>query len=408
MSHKLFGCFCIQCESSGNILKMKRIILKLTQIFLSIPILLFTVEAKGQATTQIGWTTKADHSLKSEINGKVYQLFVSLPDNYSSMDTLRYPVVYFLDGKQNFRLFQSIRGMLDNHGLIESIILIGISDSTSDFLQMSTSRRADFTPSYDARNDSLHTKNLIIPAVIPKSGGGQAFLSSIQKEIIPFIDRIYKTTDDRGLIGHSFGGLFVSYCLLESPDLFKRYGILSPSFWWNNKEMITRETKFSERNKVLSARVFLSVGSLEGESMVRSMTSFADSLKSRNYKDLILTTQIFENETHSSVIPASINRTLRVLYDIQKKYKKPLEFKAEDLDKYLGIYSSKEMPQKIIISKSDKILMAQATGQSAFALQAIQKDKFKFDQAGIILEFMPSEKQMILIQVGRSFTFTKE
>ena len=52
--------------------------------------------------------------------------------------------------------------------------------------------------------------------------------------------------------------------------------------------------------------------------------------------------------------------------------------------------------------------MAQATGQSAFALEATEIDKFKFDQAGILLEFNPTDKSMILNQGGGKFNFIKE
>lgn len=84
------------------------------------------------------------------------------------------------------------------------------------------------------------------------------------------------------------------------------------------------------------------------------------------------------------------------------------EVKPEELDSYLGVYASKAIPLKITITKSDKQLMAQATGQSAFPLEAAAKDKFKFDQAGIVLEFNPAAKTMLLKQGGQEFTFTKE
>jgi len=87
---------------------------------------------------------------------------------------------------------------------------------------------------------------------------------------------------------------------------------------------------------------------------------------------------------------------------------KSYEVTTEDLDKYLGVYSCTEIPLKITITKDDKTLMAQATGQSAFGLEATEKDIFKFDQAGIILEFNPTDKKMILKQGGGKFTFTKE
>lgn len=87
---------------------------------------------------------------------------------------------------------------------------------------------------------------------------------------------------------------------------------------------------------------------------------------------------------------------------------KSYELTTEDLDKYLGVYSSKDIPIKITVTKNDKTLMAQATGQSAFGLEAIDKDKFKFEQAGVVLEFNPTDKKMILKQGGGIFNFTKE
>jgi len=85
-----------------------------------------------------------------------------------------------------------------------------------------------------------------------------------------------------------------------------------------------------------------------------------------------------------------------------------IELTSKDLDKYLGVYSSQQVPMKITLSKNDKTLSAQATGQSPFPLEATAADKFKFDQAGIELEFNPTEKTMVLKQGGGKFTFTKE
>ncbi len=81
---------------------------------------------------------------------------------------------------------------------------------------------------------------------------------------------------------------------------------------------------------------------------------------------------------------------------------------AEELEKYLGVYSSEEIPLKITITKDEQTLVAQATGQPSFPLEATEKDKFKFDQAGVVLEFNPSEQTMILNQGGAQYTFVKE
>jgi D-alanyl-D-alanine carboxypeptidase len=85
-----------------------------------------------------------------------------------------------------------------------------------------------------------------------------------------------------------------------------------------------------------------------------------------------------------------------------------LALNTGDLDKYLGLYSSLEMPLKITITKDNATLLVQATGQSPFALEATEKDKFRYDAAGIQLEFNPVKNEMILQQRGASYLFKKD
>ena len=66
-----------------------------------------------------------------------------------------------------------------------------------------------------------------------------------------------------------------------------------------------------------------------------------------------------------------------------------IDLKTEDLDKYLGEYSSPKFPLSITVTKENTKLFAQASGQSAFPLDAVEKDKFEFTMAGIKLEFNP-------------------
>ncbi|MBD0369927.1 MAG: beta-lactamase family protein [Pyrinomonadaceae bacterium] len=80
----------------------------------------------------------------------------------------------------------------------------------------------------------------------------------------------------------------------------------------------------------------------------------------------------------------------------------------EVLDKYVGVYSSPGFPLKITVTRDGATLSAQAAGQSAFPLEATAPDKFKFDPAGIVMEFDAAKNQMILKQRGREAVFTKE
>lgn len=89
-------------------------------------------------------------------------------------------------------------------------------------------------------------------------------------------------------------------------------------------------------------------------------------------------------------------------------FKPALTLTSEELDKYLGVYSSPTFPLKITITKKDQTLIGQATGQPSFPLQAVEQDIFRFEQAGLTLEFNPTEDEMTLKQGGGLFVLSKE
>ena len=80
----------------------------------------------------------------------------------------------------------------------------------------------------------------------------------------------------------------------------------------------------------------------------------------------------------------------------------------KDLLQYIGNYSSKQMPLKITVTTDGKSLMAQATNQSAFPLDAKGNHIFSFDQAGIVMEFNPMKNELTLKQGGGTFLFKKD
>ena len=108
------------------------------------------------------------------------------------------------------------------------------------------------------------------------------------------------------------------------------------------------------------------------------------------------------------------NNILRGVFDVyrNKPFTIPtfesVEVSAEVLDKYVGVYASAEFPLKITVTRDGATLKAQATGQGAFPLDATAQDKFKFDGAGIVMEFDAAKNQMTLKQGGKETVFTRE
>jgi predicted alpha/beta superfamily hydrolase len=293
---------------------MKRINLIISGIIFCASIFLSMSDSFAQGGSPNVLGAEKEYVIKSSFNHKTYQLYISLPKTYLNSDTVHYPVLYVLDGKFSFPSFHSIREVLDLGREIKDIIIVAIADSGGTDADWIAERYNDFTPSSVPQSDEQWSKMMNIPDGKLKSGGAELFLNTLQNDIIPFIDKHYKTTADRGLSGHSLGGLFVGYCLVKKPELFRRYGINSPSLWWNNNEILSLENALAKQGKSISANVFFSAGTLEGTMMINPITAFTDSLNNRGYKGLIMTSQLFEGETHVSVVAACSSRTLKVLY----------------------------------------------------------------------------------------------
>ena len=259
-----------------------------------------------------------EHVIASKLMSKEYQLYISFPDSYSTKDTLSYPVLYVLDGKLSFYSILAAEAS-DLSGSLEEVIIVGIG-SGLDRQSWLKNRLYDYTPTINIPRERALEKRWNFAAGELKSGGGDKFILSLKTEIIPFIDKHYKTNDDRGISGHSQGGLFAAYCLINSDGYFTRFGINSPAFYWDNEKVLNQAVSqftLNESFDMPATKVFISVGGndkSDGKNYVSQMKKFQTSLKNADYENVVLNWQIFEGESHVSVYPAMISRTIMSLY----------------------------------------------------------------------------------------------
>ncbi len=101
---------------------------------------------------------------------------------------------------------------------------------------------------------------------------------------------------------------------------------------------------------------------------------------------------------------------LSAVYD--KAYELPgfggFEVDPELLERYVGVYSSDRIPMKLTISTDKGTLIAQGSGQPSFALEATENNRFEYDPAGVVIEFIPEENTLILKQFGSEIPFKKD
>jgi predicted alpha/beta superfamily hydrolase len=247
------------------------------------------------------------HVLHSQVNGKEYRIQVALPSSYvnaKSGDPTRYPTLYLLDGELDFPLLYSEMQFIS---LVRptNLILVGVAAADSPFVR----RGFDFTPPLTAA-DSAWVDSAFGGFRGPAQGGARQLLRVLREEVIPLIDSAYRTSSDRGIEGSSLGGLFVAYAMLEDPDLFTRYAMISPSLWYpfaaRDKHLILdREPGFAKQHPTFRKTVFISVGSEEDPGMIygaqRFLWELCSSLGDGNLKGLDLATEIVEGEGHASV-----------------------------------------------------------------------------------------------------------
>jgi hypothetical protein len=133
-----------------------------------------------------------------------------------------------------------------------------------------------------------------------------------REEIFPFIERAYRTSDDRGIFGHSLGGIFATYALFAEPDLFQRYAITTPSPWSDNASIFELEAEYARTHRALPKHVVITVGSEEFLTDRYTAERLSATLQARHYEGLDLWSSVLQGSQHNSLVEYSY--ALRVLY----------------------------------------------------------------------------------------------
>lgn len=237
--------------------------------------------------------------LDSRIVGERLEIDVSLPRGYEE-GSQRYPVAYILDAETNFGATSYIAHRLMKNGDIPRIIVVGVAYDTS-YEEFYRKRARDLTP--------VRTQDFA------QSGGAAKFARFMREELFPFVDTNYRTrTGDRTVYGHSFGGLFADYALLEQPDLFQRIVSISPSIWYADRYLIRKEEEVFRKGRALNAVFYTAVGERETDHFVRDWKELTAKLESRGCSGLVMKGEVLANENHRSIFGVAFTNGLRYVY----------------------------------------------------------------------------------------------
>jgi predicted alpha/beta superfamily hydrolase len=284
--------------------------------------------AKGQNRNDIV-IGKID-SINSKILNEERKIWIHVPEDDSNdlYEKKKYPVVYLLDGDAHF---YSLVGMLrqlssvNGNTICPKMIVVGIPN---------TNRTRDLTPTKGKPGLWVNS------TTIANSGGGENFMSFIQKELIPYINSNYPTQPYRMLIGHSFGGLTVMNTLVHQPNLFDAYVAIDPSMWWGDRELLNEIKQHKFDGKHGKKKLFLGIANTMSEGMdilnvqkdttgqtnhIRSILELNTFLSEDTQKELSFRGKYYENDDHGSVPLITEYDAFRFIFDFY-------QFKTESQD----------------------------------------------------------------------------
>ena len=217
------------------------------------------------------------HTLDSKQMQESRSYMVHTPAGYA-FSTQAFPVLYVLDGDSRFAQLTAIVDFLSENARIPPMIVVGVPN---------TNRGRDL---YAPRESST----------TPEVGGPERSLAFIGDELIPEIDRRYRTRDYRVVAGHSSGAMFALYAMPARPNLFKGYLAINPAFDGQDG-LAKRIDAFLTANATYRADLFMTMGN-EPRTNQAGGFDMAATIQRRASREFRWQYKRYPEETHFSTI----------------------------------------------------------------------------------------------------------
>ena len=233
-------------------------------------------------------------ALPSEATGRLYHVYVRLPQGYAADPEKRYPVVYVLDGDSLFPIIAATHLFLTIDDAMPEAIVVGIAYGSFD--PGINKRGVDFMPPS--------------PDLAAGKSGAAAFERFLGSELLPMVEARYRADPmHRVLFGQSRGGSFVLYSAFAEPDLFWGRIASSPAlpptrdFFYGEPAAATRR----------DLRLFVAEGPGDLPRLRAETVPWLAAWKARPNKPWQLTEIAIPGGTHSANSPDAYRLAMRQL-----------------------------------------------------------------------------------------------
>ena len=236
------------------------------------------------------------HTIDSKFFGKERKVYVFLPERYLNSEIDTFAVTYVLDAqyKQLWDMAKyNLEYLVDNRQIIP-MIAVGIHTENRGIEFIPPRKNADPDDEYN-------------------NGIAHLLQQHLKEEVIPLIEKNYRVTSLRTLIGHSRGGAFVANTLFgEYSDLFRAYVGISPAMGYLDNQILHQAGDVLKSGKRLGKFYYCTLGDVgEREFYFGQDVAHIDSLVQK-YPNPTLTWewQVFEGTDHWTCVIPSFNYAL--------------------------------------------------------------------------------------------------
>jgi predicted alpha/beta superfamily hydrolase len=299
------------------------------------------------------------YQIESKVLKETRSYLVHKPGGYDFSNE-RYAVVILLDGEGNFQHVSAVLDQLRNTGRAMPMLVVGIEN---------TDRQRDFTPPITTDKPQYKRAGAV--------GGASQFLAFIADELIPHIDRTYRTRPTRILIGHSYGGLFAVHALFNRPDVFKAYIVISPSLWWDDQFLAKQADRFIDDHMDLQTAVYMTMAD-EGGQMLGGAQKVIGSL-GNSPQNISARFEHWPEESHGSVVMRSVYEGMKWLHELYYFHQPPRSYEesglqifnkhSEIISTYLG-YEVK-VPEHVLMQVQEYLQQRQRPQEAQQVLQRV-------------------------------------
>lgn len=228
-------------------------------------------------------------SIESKKLNGTREFTVVLPSNYESSPEKKYPVLVLLDGEYLLSPFEGILKYGNYWDDLPEMIIVAIPQNYGD------------TRYIDSEFDE---------AGFP-TGSGANFFEFIGIELLPYVEKKYRTQPFRVIAGHDTTAGFMNSYLYKDNPVFNGYISLSPEFAFD------MEKRVAERLALISKPIFYYQAMAEGDKdeLKERALKLSQNVKGIPNAKFKFTAEEITGTTHYSVVANAIPSALYFMFD---------------------------------------------------------------------------------------------